>query len=86
MTTPSPTARAGETDARVRVPSGFANNDSPDAVVIHDGEIWMWMDGIFGPVSRSDAAGEALYLANSPFPASRRRAEAITNALRETRQ
>ena len=57
-----------------------------EAVEIHDGEIWMWMDGTFGPVRRSDAAGEALYLANSPFPASRRRAEAITNALRETRQ
>lgn len=76
MTTPSPTARAPD-------PS---NKRAGYAVEIHDGEIWMWLDGVFGRVSRSDAAGEALYLANSPFPASRRRAEAITNALRETRQ
>lgn len=76
MTALSPTARAGE----------VVNSVSPEAVEIRNGELWMWLDGSYGRVSRSDAAGEALYLANSPFLSSRRRAEAITNALRETRQ
>lgn len=42
MTTPSPTARAS-------VPS---NKRAGDAVEIHDGEIWMWLDGVFGNAPR----------------------------------
>lgn len=76
MTTPSPTARA----------SVRANNPAGDAVEIHDGEIWMWSGGTFGPVSRMSAVAEAAYQRTSPFATARRKAEALIAALRETMQ
>lgn len=46
-----------------------------------DGRVEMWLGGRFGPVTRSEAVRVVADLALSPIPESRRRAEAVRQAL-----
>lgn len=52
-----------------------------DDVIVRDGTILCWFDGIFGPTAPATVWGAWLGLASSPFPASRSRAAALRSAL-----
>lgn len=88
--TPQPlssAARAGEASENRRPAPQRASNkgspdaDAPDFVVVRDGQILCWTDGIFGPTAPLTAWCEWFALSDSPHPASRRRAAALRKAL-----
>ena len=68
--------------AAARAPSG-PNKSGGDAaeVIVRDGAILCWADGMFGPQAPSTVWCEWLGLTSSPFPASCQRATALRKAL-----
>jgi len=57
------------------------NKAALGCVSLPDGRISMWLDGQYGPVSRSQAVAEYDWLRSSPCPASRQRAAEILAAI-----
>lgn len=67
----------------VATDGGTSLTSAPDAshVELRNGVIWMWMDGVFGPVSRWEAIGALSSVSSSPIPSSQQRAQAIRAVL-----
>ena len=81
MTTPQVSSAAtGRGDSRKSAPVADRHAE------VIDGQIHMWTDGRYGPVSYNTAWGEWLWLQDSPIPSSQERARQIRAALDQVSQ
>ncbi len=53
---------------------------------VRDGQIWLWLDGRFGPVDRWTAVSILWEMQDSPFPETQERVRQIRAALEQVTQ